>query len=60
MRDRDRNQPESKPLPDRSPLKIDAPFEDVIRAALEVKPPEKPKKKPRAKRKAPEKSPKTP
>ncbi len=30
-------------------LKIDAPFDDALKAALDVKPPEKPPRKPRKK-----------
>jgi hypothetical protein len=32
------------------PLKVDLPFDEALRAAMEVKPPEKPPRKPRAKK----------
>lgn len=41
--------PRKKGEPNQPPVKIDLPFDEAIRAALKVKPPEKPKRKPRRK-----------
>jgi hypothetical protein len=44
-----------KPRPREGPLAIPLPFDEAIRAALKVKPPDRPKPKPRAAAKKPKK-----